>query len=316
MFNCTISENLGSRGAGIWGTAYLNHCTVVSNEVYYPGYEGDGVEGDVRAQNCIFGGNVSNDISGVLTSDGYNLIQNTNGCRIVGDQTGNIYGSDPLLGPLQDNGGPTRTHALLPGSPAIDAGSSGGLTTDQRGVPRPYDVPGVPNVADGSDIGAFEWTPSLDSISAAVERLVSEVSQSGVAKPRPLMATLQAALASIERGDASTAANQLQAFQNQVSAQLAPSNPGLVQALILEAQAITEALRYGFAPKVHSVKRQPDGKVQLSISALALQAPVVEASTDLVNWQVIGVATDRANGLFEFEDASAAKFSSRFYRIK
>lgn len=49
--------------------------------------------------------------------------------------------SDPLLGPLQDNGGPTWTHALLPGSPAIDAGSnaaahSAGLTTDQRGTVR------------------------------------------------------------------------------------------------------------------------------------------------------------------------------------
>jgi hypothetical protein len=163
MINCTVSENQADRfGPGIScdGTVCLNHCTIVSNtfsSIYNGG--GAGVSGDCTSQNTIFAGNDNYDISGTLTSDGYNLIQNTNGCTIVGDQTGNIYGVDPLVGPLQDNGGPTWTHALLPGSPAIDQGSSGGLSTDQRGVQRPYDVPTIPNAADGSDIGAYEWTP-------------------------------------------------------------------------------------------------------------------------------------------------------------
>ncbi|MCH8910552.1 MAG: PKD domain-containing protein [Chloroflexi bacterium] len=57
--------------------------------------------------------------------------------------------TDALLGPLQDNGGPTETHALLPGSPAIDAGEDGSAPlTDQRGVARP--------VGSASDIGAYE----------------------------------------------------------------------------------------------------------------------------------------------------------------
>jgi hypothetical protein len=72
---------------------------------------------------------------------------------------------DPNLGPLQDNGGPTLTHALLPGSPAIDA--AGDCTAfldpdeDQRGVTRPLDSDG-----DGSaacDIGAFEFEAPLSS---------------------------------------------------------------------------------------------------------------------------------------------------------
>jgi len=64
---------------------------------------------------------------------------------------GNILGQDPLLGPLQNNGGPTKTHALLPGSPAIDHGSNpAGLTFDQRG-------PGFArSTGAGVDIGAFE----------------------------------------------------------------------------------------------------------------------------------------------------------------
>jgi hypothetical protein len=60
-------------------------------------------------------------------------------------------GTDPMLGPLADNGGRTRTHALLPGSPAIDAGNNrSGFLWDQRG-------PGFPRVAGArADIGAFE----------------------------------------------------------------------------------------------------------------------------------------------------------------
>jgi hypothetical protein len=68
---------------------------------------------------------------------------------------------DPVLGPLANNGGTTQTHALLPGSPAIDAGSSGGcrdnvgaqLATDQRGFPRPA----LGGSALRCDIGAFEY---------------------------------------------------------------------------------------------------------------------------------------------------------------
>jgi hypothetical protein len=78
------------------------------------------------------------------------LIQDPAGCTIAGNPIGNITGQDPLLGPLADNGGSNYTHALLPGSPAIDAGSPDcpPPDADQRGVPRPQ--------ALACDIGAFE----------------------------------------------------------------------------------------------------------------------------------------------------------------
>jgi autotransporter-associated beta strand protein len=93
---------------------------------------------------------------GSFTSDGYNL-SGDNGGGFLTNATDQIN-TDPLLGPLVDNGGPTLTHALLPGSPAIDRGNSFGLTTDQRGEPRPFDFASITNAAggDGSDIGAFE----------------------------------------------------------------------------------------------------------------------------------------------------------------
>jgi hypothetical protein len=161
LLNCTVSQNSSEGIAGGIadgkflggvGVLSLSSCTVVSNYSYY----GAAVSGDFQSQNCIIAGNGAIDVYGVLHSMGYNLIQNTNGCTISGDQTGNIYGVAPLLGALQDNGGPTWTHALLPGSPAIDKGSSGGLATDQRGKARTFDMPSVPNAADGSDIGAYE----------------------------------------------------------------------------------------------------------------------------------------------------------------
>ena len=79
--------------------------------------------------------------------------------------------ADPLLGPLQRNGGPTPTMAPASGSPVIDVGSAFGLTADQRGDRRPLDFSGVANAAggDGSDIGAFELQPACASQSAPTE---------------------------------------------------------------------------------------------------------------------------------------------------
>jgi hypothetical protein len=92
---------------------------------------------------------------------GFNLESlNQCGFKAAGDQVN----KDPLLGPLQSNGGLTQTMAPALGSPAIDQGKSFGLTSDQRGIVRPIDLPSIPNSAaagaDGSDVGAVELQPS------------------------------------------------------------------------------------------------------------------------------------------------------------
>jgi CSLREA domain-containing protein len=102
------------------------------------------------------------DVVGTVQSDGFNLLQSTAGATI--NQNGgagpNIIGVDPLLTPLADNGGPTKTHAPQCVSKAIDNGKNFTLTTDQRGGTRPFDLADsvYPNAVggDGSDIGAFE----------------------------------------------------------------------------------------------------------------------------------------------------------------
>ena len=92
------------------------------------------------------------DCFGVVNSLGHNLVGDGIACDFntaSGDQVGFQFPVDPKLGPLQDNGGPTKTHALLEGSPAIGAGDQESAPeTDQRGVARPQ--------GEGSDIGAYE----------------------------------------------------------------------------------------------------------------------------------------------------------------
>ncbi len=147
------ADTLAVHNSTIWG----NRATINGGGIANPG--------TATLRSTIVAGNAAqkgegSDCYGTLTSAGYNLIQATQGFILIGDTTENIIGQDPRLGPLQDNGGPTSTHALLPDSPAIDHGSSGGLTVDQRGVSRLLDVPGVANADDACDIGAYEWIPA------------------------------------------------------------------------------------------------------------------------------------------------------------
>src|SRR5207244_13649959 len=103
---------------------------------------------------------------GFITSLGYNIIGKTTDnlggtLTIITPTTGDQFdvgAAAVALQPLASNGGPTRTHALGPGSIAIDAGESSGAATDQRGSPRPCDLSAVANAAggDGADVGAFE----------------------------------------------------------------------------------------------------------------------------------------------------------------
>jgi hypothetical protein len=99
--------------------------------------------------NSIIAGYTRGDLSGVLTSQGHNLIGDSSGGS--GYDKSDCLDVDPRLDRLKNNGGTTVTHALLPGSPAINAGdNTGARQWDQRG-------PGFQRIVNGTiDIGAFE----------------------------------------------------------------------------------------------------------------------------------------------------------------
>jgi predicted outer membrane repeat protein len=156
IVNSTISGNsAGTSGGGISTSTTLRvaNCTITGNSA--PSGGGIYNVGSSEISNTILnagalGENIFNN-GGTVTSDGYNLSSDDGGGYLTGP--GDQINTDPMLGPLQDNGGATFTHALFPGSPAINAGDPNFTpppSYDQRG-PNFYRVRDL-NI----DIGSFE----------------------------------------------------------------------------------------------------------------------------------------------------------------
>lgn len=150
----------------------VTNCTIVNNAgggLATQNQGGASVSTTTTLRNTIIAGNTPTNLA-TLTSGGavtiqtlgFNLSDNFNG--VFTPATTDITTATPRLGPLSLNGGTTPTHALLGGSPAIDAGNRSTVTTDQRGQVRPFDLPGIVNPigGDGSDIGAVEMRPILN----------------------------------------------------------------------------------------------------------------------------------------------------------
>jgi CSLREA domain-containing protein len=179
-FSSTIANNradANSNGSGIGGGVYnLSQQGATFN-----------FKNTIIANNQV-GSNPNNirDCAGTLTSQGYNLIRiRPPGECNVAPVTGDLFSFDPILGPLQNNGGSTQTHALLAGSPAIDAGnpnvgcvdSTGPLPTDQRGLPRAFDGNGDNSAV--CDIGAFELNDQHPSPAISISDLTVSEGNSG-----------------------------------------------------------------------------------------------------------------------------------------
>ena len=217
LVNSTLSGNLANEdGGGIYNydnTVVITNSTLVANRADADGNE-SGAGGGIwtyddsatftSLYNTIVAGNVQgspdselpNDIANknVESGSGYNIISDPSSDGGLAQGSHNLVGQDDGMGGrtlldyatvvdpnLADNGGPTLTHNLFLGSPAIDAGNNAfavdpgpdgmvgtaddvPLSTDQRGFPRIADVPGIPNAAGGVDIGAVEFQPQVFDI--------------------------------------------------------------------------------------------------------------------------------------------------------
>jgi hypothetical protein len=161
IVNSTVSGNLATTGGGIYadgGLVEIANSTISGNSASLGG--GIYNEASIEISNTIFnagrsGQNIVND-GGTVMSRGYNVSSDDGGGHLTG--SGDKINTNPMLGPLQDNGGPTFTHALLPGSPAIDAG-------DPSFIPPPYYDQRGPRFRRvfnrRIDIGSFETQPQL-----------------------------------------------------------------------------------------------------------------------------------------------------------
>jgi len=139
-------------------------------------------------------------------------------------------------------------------------------------------------------------------------------------KPVSLTSILNAALNSIERRDLTSAFNQLQAFENKVSAQGTREDPASVKTWVQFSKQIMEAIACSNnQPRrqagLESVSRGANGKVHLYFTTQPGLIYEVEASSDLVHWEIIGMTTIESAGSFDFEDSNSTEYMSRFYRV-
>jgi predicted outer membrane repeat protein len=201
--NSTVSGNSASQGGAIYSvgesdgeaTVTITNSTLSGNSASQGGaiynYRGDSISttsltiGDTILNAGASGENIYN-VQGTVSSLGYNLSSDNGSGYLTGP--GDQINTDPMLGALQDNGGPTFTHALLPSSPAIDAG-------DPNFTPPPfYDQrgPGFDRVVNGRiDVGSFEVqgpTPTPTPTATPTPRPTPTPRLSPTPRPRPTMA--------------------------------------------------------------------------------------------------------------------------------
>ena len=196
LANSTISGNSNGSGVGVYGIfAVPLELTITSSTItgntsggvhagFYNAADGVKIDNSIIAGNTVIGG-MPRDLTlavgdyGNSNTFNHNLIGVADGVTITG--VGNLTGTaanplDPQLGPLADNGGPTLTHALLPGSPAIDAGDNS-LAVDADGNPLLTDQRGaaVDRIFGGTvDIGAFEFGSGVVASAPVVSSVVRD----------------------------------------------------------------------------------------------------------------------------------------------
>ncbi|MGI8854284.1 MAG: choice-of-anchor Q domain-containing protein [Thermomicrobiales bacterium] len=183
LTDATISGNhADGNGGGLFNEPFFNQpnatltaTTVSNNTVNTGGSSGGGIHNasgaTVTLTDSLVAGNIATgsatapDLANAVASGGHNLIGvGTGSTGIIDSMNGDRVGTatapiNPQLTPLTDNGGPTATHALLPNSPAIEAGGQcpGGVAQDQRGQPR----------VGACDIGAYEYQPVTPTLNDA-----------------------------------------------------------------------------------------------------------------------------------------------------
>jgi CSLREA domain-containing protein len=159
LINVTISENTAAiEGGGIFndGNLTILNSTLANNST------GIVNKGAITFKNTVVADSIDENCAGTgsFTSNGYNL-DSEDTCKF--DSVNDLVNTDPLLGPLQDNGGRTKTHALLEGSPAIDTADNLDCPDiDQRGAYRPAD--GNDDGTKTCDMGTYEYKGEFPSM--------------------------------------------------------------------------------------------------------------------------------------------------------
>jgi hypothetical protein len=232
----TVSGNIGYYGTGsiinYEGQMEISTSTVADNDGGWSGFGGVTSYAQTSLSSTIMA-NAGGNCAGPMVSLGNNL--DTDGsCGL--NASGDLPSTDPQIGPLADNGGFTPTHALLPGSPAIDhiPTIQCGAALDQRRVARPHPRRGF------CDVGAYEFSPPGD-IHLIIEdvRLFHRTRSVTGEQQGALIQTLKSAALAATKGDSGGACAAIDDFASAVSAYV---NGGSLGAYVGQA-LLTEAAR-------------------------------------------------------------------------
>jgi hypothetical protein len=237
--NSTLAANHADVGGGAIcnaATATVSSTTISGNDANGApaGLGGGGIRsgcgfgqaatGPTSISSTILAGNANGNCSGAIADGGYNISSDA-GCAFSASTS--LASTDPMLGPLADNGGPTQTMALLAGSPAVNkipAGVNGCGTTlarDQRGVARP--------VGPGCDVGAYE------DESLAVQLAYLRTAVAGIGPGSSLADKIK----QIQAGGAGGACGRLGALGAEVRAQTGKKlSPAQAAALVVGLQTV------------------------------------------------------------------------------
>jgi choice-of-anchor C domain-containing protein len=175
-------------------------------------------------------------------------------------------------------------------------------------------------VDDGLATSTYAITVTVLTASKVVQGLMPLVNQAKIRHPKPVSALLSAAADSIRRHHPRVAIIQLRAFQQLVRVEVIRRDPVLAAKLVQALQQLIEALSQDCASagshwKLGKMLRQSNGQMRMKFSAPEGQRCLIEASTNLVDWETIGAASEGGPGEFEFADPDAAKLPARFYRV-
>lgn len=335
VFNSTITGNTATQGGGgidnSEGSASFVHCTITGNTA--PAGTGSGIASRGEAPflttitACIIAGNTQSDVDlrfgsvNTFISGGHNLIGSGSAIgnfTATGDQTAI---SSPGLAPLDFNGGSTQTHALIPGSPAIDAGDNASvpaeLTFDQRGVPRV--------IGTSVDIGAVEFLPALQSVANTANYSTGEDTQVSIAD---LIATIT--------GGGGLPLTLLQVFDPDNFGSTAIIDGDFIIYTPRPGQSGTDTFGYmvtdGFQTITGSVQVLPsyvapptftidrlelhgDDTATIVATGVPGQFYYLESSEDLDEWDFLGdPVICPENGIMHFPDPGPLP-ETRFYRV-